>query len=294
MRGEGPASSQPDEPRTTLRAASTRFGYVLGNEAVSVAVEGVTVRGEDRVLLDADDDLSRGQPWHEHGFTIAPFVSRAAYDTLVCDVARRLESAMQKAHVQLDEPLRLEQYHHYVRDDDRHLAVLHDARAGYKLTDFPVDLDEVTDRISTLVGQAVTASNERHGLHCWHVRVIRPRSNDNNPLHRDVWLDRLRNAINIYVPLAGSNQDSSLPMVPGSHRWRESELVRTARGALIDGVSYTVPAVVGSDRPLRLVRPNPEPNQVLLFSPYLVHGGARNVCADTTRVSLEMRFWRRH
>ncbi len=31
---------------------------------------------------------------------------------------------------------------------------------------------------------------------------------------------------------------------------------------------------------------------MLLFSPYLIHGGAANREPDRTRVSLEMRFWR--
>ena len=44
--------------------------------------------------------------------------------------------------------------------------------------------------------------------------------------------------------------------------------------------------------PLTLERPNPGLNEVLVFSPYLIHGGAFNQQTDATRVSLEMRFWR--
>jgi ectoine hydroxylase-related dioxygenase (phytanoyl-CoA dioxygenase family) len=40
-----------------------------------------------------------------------------------------------------------------------------------------------------------------------------------------------------------------------------------------------------------LIRPNPKENEVMLFSPYLVHGGGYNFNADVTRISLEMRFW---
>ena len=124
------------------------------------------------------------------------------------------------------------------------------------------------------------------------VRVVRPRSRDNNPPHRDVWLDRLRHAINIYVPLAGSTALSSLPIVPGSHLWAESEIERTVSGARVNGIEFTVPSVVGSTKPLRIVRPDPGLNEFLVFSPYLIHGGAFNQLPDRTRVSLEMRFWR--
>jgi len=42
-----------------------------------------------------------------------------------------------------------------------------------------------------------------------------------------------------------------------------------------------------------LERPNPGENEMLLFSPYLVHGGGYNFNTDMTRISLEMRFWRK-
>jgi ectoine hydroxylase-related dioxygenase (phytanoyl-CoA dioxygenase family) len=42
-----------------------------------------------------------------------------------------------------------------------------------------------------------------------------------------------------------------------------------------------------------MIRPNPKPGQAMLFSPYLVHGGGYNLNTDTTRVSLEMRFWKK-
>ncbi len=97
----------------------------------------------------------------------------------------------------------------------------------------------------------------------------------------------------VLVPLAGSTESSSVPLVPESHRWKESEIERTLDGARTNGQSYTVPAVVGAKRELRLVRPNPGTNEVLVFSPYLIHGGGGNRNPDQTRVSLELRFWRR-
>lgn len=269
-----------------------KFRYQLGEELITVDVEGDTIRGDARVLLHEDDDLTERAAWGAQGFVVAPFLAESSYSALVDDVTQRLARSLRDAGADVTDSFSLTAYHRHVRDDAMHLAALREARIGYRLDDFPIALDEITDRVGSLLGVRVTARNEAHGLDRWHVRVIRPRSNDHNPLHRDVWLDRLRHAVNIYVPLAGSDGGSSLPLVPGSHHWRESELVRTASGATVNGLSYTVPAVVGSDRPLALQRPNPTPNQVLLFSPYLVHGGARNGSADHTRVSLEMRFWR--
>jgi len=58
----------------------------------------------------------------------------------------------------------------------------------------------------------------------------------------------------------------------------------------VNGASYTIPAVVGAKRPLDVVRPNPTSDQVLVFSPYLIHGGAVNFDEAQTRISVEMRF----
>jgi ectoine hydroxylase-related dioxygenase (phytanoyl-CoA dioxygenase family) len=267
------------------------FSYQLDDEQINVTIEGQTIRGEPRVLLAEDDDLTRDLPWAEQGFVVAPFIAAQSYLRLVEDVKSRMARSLREAGAELPATFELTSYHRHVTDSAMHLKALREARTGYALDDFPIPLEEVTARVSELLGKRVTPYNRKHGLDRWHVRVIRPGSNDHNPLHRDVWLDRLRDAVNIYVPLAGSAHDTSLPLVPGSHRWSEAELVRTAQGATVDGISYTVPAVVGSDRPLRLVRPNPHTNELILFSPYLVHGGAQNRSA-LTRCSLEMRFWR--
>ena len=70
-------------------------------------------------------------------------------------------------------------------------------------------------RISEICGVNVTSNHPtQEASRKFCIRIVRPQRNtDNNPPHRDVWLDRLRNAINIYLPLAGSNNKSSLPII---------------------------------------------------------------------------------
>jgi len=187
----------------------------------------------------------------------------------------------------------LERYHDVVTTDAAHQAVSDQGPWCQLVSDLPVPVAVIDARISEILGVRVsTAPPHAEFPEHFCFRVVRPRSRDNNPPHRDVWLDRLRHAINIYVPLAGSSAQSSLPLVRGSHRWPESEIERTVSGARVNGVVYTVPSVVGAAHPLALERPDPGPNQVLVFSPYLIHGGAYNQQSDRTRVSLEMRFWR--
>jgi hypothetical protein len=262
-------------------------------EQVTFNVEGETGWGDASVLLDRDDNLIAGRPWEADGFTVAPFLMPADYERLVAGVATILARRMTSAGLSVPEPFVLDRYHEVVTTDEAHAAVSAQGPWCYGLNDLPVPVAAVSSRVSEILGQRVsTTPPHREFPEHFCFRVVRPRSRDNNPPHRDVWLDRLRNAINIYVPLAGSSPRSSLPLVRGSHRWPESEIERTLEGARVNGMVYTVPSVVGAAHPLTLERPDPAANEVLVFSPYLIHGGAFNQQTDRTRVSLEMRFWR--
>jgi ectoine hydroxylase-related dioxygenase (phytanoyl-CoA dioxygenase family) len=129
------------------------------------------------------------------------------------------------------------------------------------------------------------------------VRICRPNifsKEDFNPCHRDVYLDFYRNTINIYLPIIGSNEKSSLLVQEGSHLWSENMTAITNGGAYFKDKDkkYSVDAIVQSKTELKMVRPNPSTNEVLVFSPYLIHGCSDNNNDDDTRMSLEIRFIR--
>lgn len=262
-------------------------------ERVTFTVEGEATWGEPVVLLDRDDNLIDKRPWAAAGFTVEPFLAQETYDRLVAGVRALLIRRIAAAGLGVPDDFALDRYHEVVTTDEEHRAVSNQGPWCHAVADLPVSAAEVGARISEIVGARVsTAPPHQEFPEHFCYRVVRPRSRDNNPPHRDVWLDRLRNAVNIYVPLAGSTSRSSLPLVRGSHLWRESEIERTSEGARVNGMVFTVPSVVGAARPLSLERPDPKPNEVLVFTPYLIHGGAFNQQPDRTRVSLEMRFWR--
>jgi hypothetical protein len=262
-------------------------------ERVTYEVEGETSWGDARVLLDDDDNLIADRPWAGDGFAVAPFLDAESYARLAEAVRVRVLRRIREAALDAPDDFALARYHHVVKTDEDHARVSAVGPWCYGMADLGVPAAVIDDRISEICGVRV-ATRPPHSEFPEHfcIRVVRPRSRDNNPPHRDVWLDRLRHAVNIYAPLAGSSGRSSLPLVPGSHRWAESDIERTATGARVNQVSFTVPSVVSARHPLTLIRPDPKPNQVLVFSPYLIHGGAFNQQADQTRVSLEMRFWR--
>jgi hypothetical protein len=262
-------------------------------ERVTFDVEGDTSWGPPGVLLDRDDNLVAQRPWADAGFTVEPFLAPADYDRLVVGIQALIERRIRASGLSVPPGFSMDRYHEVVTTDAAHGAVSDQGPWCCGLTDLPVPVERISARVSEILGVRVsTAPPHAEFPEHFCFRVVRPRSRDHNPPHRDVWLDRLRHAVNIYVPLAGSSARSPLPLVRGSHRWAESEIERRVEGAWVNGVVFTVPSVVGAAHPLVLERPDPGPNEVLVFSPYLIHGGAYNQQAHRTRVSLEMRFWR--
>jgi hypothetical protein len=265
--------------------------FPLGQQRVRVHVEGPRIYGPERVLLDEDDDLT-APAWRDQGYTIAPFLPADVHAQLCTGVRALVYEMLVEAGYRGSEPELTRLHEVSLAEPEIYAAMIQMSRKCFDKTRMPIDPELVIARISELCGVPLCIKNWMTGMEHWCVRIVRPFSTDNNPLHRDVWLDRLRNAINIYAPIAGSNAESALPLIPGSHRWKESEIERTADGATVNGRAFTVPAVTGAKYPLAPIRPNPGADEVLVFSPYLVHGGGANFNADTTRVSLEIRFWR--
>lgn len=264
----------------------------INQQAFTYDVQGEAGRTDDRVLLAADDDLTATTAWAAEGYTVAEFLPAAEQATLREGLAQLVLQALADAGRPVPADFDVAHYHRVVGDDrDLHLAVVNRTKE-YRQADFlPVPAALLEARVGALCGQPVQALNPWDGERFFHLRLIRPGRADNNPLHRDVWLPDYHNCLNIYVPVAGSTTQSSLTLVPGSHHWPENRTLRTAGGAVSNGVRFTVPGVLSSAEPLEIIRPNPGPGEVLLFSPYLLHGGAVNLNEDETRISLEMRFW---
>ena len=265
----------------------------LNQQDIEYRVEGLASSGAAEILLATDTDLTATQLWAAAGYTVAPWLMPAENDALREGLIELVRMAVRNTGFDIPAGWPVADYHRLIGDDEaRHLAVVQQT-GSYPLAALPLPVATLEARVSALCGRPVTAHNPNPAIDRaqFHLRIVRPRRSDNNPLHRDVWLDRLRNGINIYFPLAGSTADSSLALLPGSHWWPEDQLTRTHAGAVYNGAQYSVPGVVASAQPLHLLRPNPRPDEVLVFSPYLLHGGAVNLNEDETRVSLEMRFW---
>lgn len=267
--------------------------YQIDDEVINLELDGEVVVGANEVLLDQDINLLAKTDWKEEGYTVVPFLSEADFAKVKAGITKIIKDLIVSCGGQVDDAFTLARYHMYV-DDTLHLEVAKAIKDGWLVSEFPIDFQIVNDRMSGLLHEAVCTELKGSQYNSFFLRIVRPKKyTDNNPPHRDVWLDRLRHAMNIYAPLSGSNKGSALPILPGSHVLMESQIERTAAGARLNGTQYTVPCVTSvlGARP-HMIRPDLVENEMMIFTPYMVHGGGYNLNEGETRTSLEIRFWK--
>ena len=269
--------------------------YTVNNEVFSYIAEGDRQWGNEKILLhDATNLLEKLEKssGNKQGFTIEKLFPNEEYKKFRAATHNLVRSLWQSAGIDVPNDFELYQYHTVVQNAQSHLAALEKTKL-LQAEMFPGGISVLEDRISAISGVPLTAHNPFDGQTIFHFRVVRPNSRDNNPLHRDVWLEDFDNCINLYIPVAGSNNLSSLIIIPESHYWPESKVERTTQGAIINGTKFNVPAVTAIQGAYTMARPDPQENEVLVFSPYLIHGGSVNLNSDKTRISIEIRLWKK-
>jgi len=269
--------------------------FFINDYPLDLLIEGPTTFGQNCILLHEDDDLTRDTNWANKGYLVLPLPQNFDLTGLMQRVTDIVKQTLFEAGAASLDGFTLENYHLYVGGNERiHLNVAKRLSRGLSLDQLPFHYSQLDDISSNACGVKVSCSHEdKISANRFCIRLVRPKSKtDYNPPHKDVWLDRLTGALNMYLPLAGSNSKSSLPILPGSQFWKESAIERTAEGAKVNGATYSVPCVVGGKEPMQLIRPEVATGEAMFFTPHLIHGGGANQNEATTRVSLEMRFWR--
>jgi hypothetical protein len=266
--------------------------YQVNQTSFHYDVVGSRQYGDNVVLLHQATDLTAKTSWCKTGYSIEKLFEDALYEHFQHATYNLLVALWRKASLPIPDSFQLDQYHKLANTKEKHLAAV-DQTKLIDVTGFPIAIDLLENRISTICNENLIVKNPYDGQTVFHFRVIRPRQHDNNPLHRDVWLEDYKDCINLYIPVTGSNENSSLVIVPGSHHWPESKIEKTTAGALVNDVKFNVPAVTKIEGRPEYVRPDPKHNEVLIFSPYLIHGGAVNLNPDNTRISIEIRLWKK-
>ena len=266
--------------------------YQVHDKILRYNPEGKTIQGNEEILVENAIDLTKKTSWANSGYSIQPLFDAHTFNSFESNTHKILLSLWQRAGLNIPSPFSIDQYHFLIQQYADHLRAI-DKTKLLGVSDFPVDIKILENRISEICQEKLEVKNPFDSQSIYHFRIIRPNTNDNNPLHRDVWLADYDDCINLYIPIAGSNEDSSLILIPTSHRWKESEIERTEHGAVINGVRFNVPAVTSINRDYQAIRGNPGRNEVLVFSPYLIHGGSINLHPAKTRISIEIRLWKK-
>jgi len=253
-------------------------------------VEGDFFWGEDELLFPVEDNVISKVDWYQKGYKTVPSLSQAAYTNLKESIRKILIKIMQSKGVKVDDSFKLEEYHNYVKDDAVHNSIISETRE-LKNDDFDFDLDALAQNYSEVLSYELSSFNPELGRTHVQLRINRPNSLDINPPHRDGYLSYWSNSINVWIPIAGSNENSSLPILVGSHLINEKDILRTSsKGAKINGNTYVVPCILETTSGLEMIRPNPALTEAIIFTPFLIHGAAFNTNDNLTRFALELRL----
>ncbi len=248
--------------------------------------------GDQEVLVNENSDIAYHTSWYPKGYKVFDFLSPDKMDILVQDITNTIKNIVAKENINVDN-FSLEQYHHYVEDDQTHFNVAKQTRDLYE-KDFRFAMQDLYKLIGKHGEIELTSYNEeiQEDVHII-VRINRPHSSDYNPPHKDIYGAEIKSFLNVWIPIAGVNENSTLPIAPSSHLLNESKILRTFEGGIVDGKKYRVVAIAKWDDCHKLTRAEVKKGQCLIFTPYLIHGCGYNNQDDTTRVALEFRLSRK-
>ena len=255
--------------------------------------------GQNEVLSNAQTDITYGQPWYEKGFTTHEVLDKRSF-ALLLEAVTTCVSKVISSQLNIDtKGFTLTQYHTYVTSDEAHYQVIRQTRDLY-LKNLQIPVADLFHHFETSLGFAVTDIDPQTNEAIYVIiRINRPGSGDFNPPHKDVYhftdggAAYLPQFVNIWIPICGVNELSSLPLVPHSHLLPESKLLRTVSGGVIGKNTYNVRMIKDWDGSNTLQRAQVQEGEALFFTPHLIHGLAVNQQENTTRVSLEFRLFRK-
>jgi hypothetical protein len=273
--------------------------YDIDGEKHIVSIEGSPIfkMGKDEILSRIDTDITYGQPWYDKGYTEVDFLSTVDFKMLKQGLTSSIEKIIKKELSINTEGFDLTQYHKYVKNDSDHFKVVSKTRDLFA-NDFNFPVGELIPRLGEILGIQLTDFNSKiqKKLHII-VRINRPNSKDYNPPHKDIYegvdnVSYIPKFMNFWIPVVGVTENSSLPLVPYSHKLNEKVICRTFEGSLMGGNRYRVRMIKSWGNDKILVRSSVKDGQVLMFSSHLIHGLAINNEFDSTRVALEFRLFK--
>jgi hypothetical protein len=226
--------------------------------------------GKNEVLSREGSDITYGQPWYKNGFSEKDFLSKEEFKSLKNDLTSSIEEIIKKELSVNTEGFELENYHNFVTNDASHFKIVSKTRDLFA-EDFNYPVMELTNRLSEILGFNLIDINpeDQRKLHII-VRINRPKSNDYNPPHKDIYegFDNesyIPQFVNFWIPIAGVTKNSALPLAPESHKLNEKLVYRSFDGGMMEGNKYRVRMIKSWNSENKLVRSRVQNGQVLIF-----------------------------
>lgn len=255
--------------------------------------------GKNEILSNEYSDITYYQDWYQEGFSSQPIFSKIEYKGLREKLTECIANIIfDQTQISLPSNFILEDYHKYITNDENHFRVVKKTRDLYG-NDFNFPILKYISVFEDILKLKLTDFSEVFKLKMHIIiRINRPNSNDFNPPHKDMYegidaLGIIPKFINIWIPIAGVNNNSVLPLVPGSHIINENKILRTKQGGFIANNTYRVRMIKSWEDKNKLTRPKIDYNNALIFSSHLIHGLALNLNQDSTRVALEFRLFKK-
>ena len=275
-----------------------KWAYQIDGELFEVELEDLTSFkcGKNEVLAERFSYLAQRTNWYLDGYSLISSDEFLNADLLRsrinAKVARLLsECERQRAISEFS----LKDYHKFV-SVDAHMEIIRSTRR-IRAGDLGIDLASFIRKMSDYLNTPLSLINPITGKEHYAIaRINQPRSNNFNPVHKDIYqvYDRtgyIPGMINIWIPVSGVGSQSGLSVAPGSHLINENIIRRTPAGSQMNGNRYSVASVLdwGGDRCLKTVAPSE--SQLLIFSSHLLHGLGFNASFDSTRIAFELRLF---
>jgi len=250
------------------------------------------ITGNDIISIHESDNLLSDSEHENTGFFVIKVMDDDNYEMLKDRITSFIQKRIELITGNKISNFSLDKYHTFVTDDAAH----------YKIANWEMDVNVLSEFEEII--RSVISANIRQKLQLKKIiindklqeiigfRIVRPSKGDENPFHRDAWMKQWENTLNVWIPIAGCNNDNSLTIIEDSHFWNDSRICRTRDGVIYNNKKFRVAAAISTDYEVRQQTPNPAYGEALIFSPYLIHGNAKNNIEDNTRVSIELRYER--
>ena len=269
--------------------------FSINKKEYKLNIIGKVADSSNIVIIEREDNIILKTKWCNKGYVNLKLLDNTTQkllqNSIISYLTYIINDLFKSVNIKCNDFIN----YHKIISNEQHYDLLRHLDEGISFDEINFDKRILEKAVSKVLGVEVSTENKKSNEinpNIFHFRIVRPKQNDFNPPHKDIYLNRLKNGVNLYMPILGSNEFSSLPLLPGSHLFNEKDITKTENGCIINNKKFTVPAVLKTTYGLNLIRPNPSIDEIMLFSPYLIHGGGLNENLDTTRVSMELRFWR--